>query len=107
VGSIKNLSPDDRYVPLIDRQVAAGETVDVPDDVLDPARHAWDNTVWDVTGGDPRSLAELKKEAERRDLPVSGTKRDLAERIAAHDAEQATGTTANTTTTDSTDESGE
>jgi hypothetical protein len=98
VGTVKNLSPDARFVPALDRQVEPGETVDVPDELLDPAHRSWDPDVWQVSGGDPRSLAELKAEAETRGLPVSGTKRDLAERIAAHDAQQ---------NTDSTDESGE
>jgi hypothetical protein len=33
---IKNISPQgDLYVPLLGKEVAAGATVDVPDDVLD------------------------------------------------------------------------
>ena len=83
MGTVKNLSPDARYVPLIDRQVEPGETVDVDDALLNPEHHAWDSEVWQVSGGDPRTLAGLKAEAEARGLPTSGTKRDLIERLAA------------------------
>lgn len=83
MGTIRNLSPDARFVPLIDRVVEPGETVEVTDDLVDPKLRSWDPDVWELSGGDPRTLAELKKEADRRGLPVSGTKRDLIERLAA------------------------
>jgi len=88
VGTIKNTSPDDRYVPALDRQIAAGETVEVADELLDPNLRFWDPEVWKVTGGDPRTLTELKAEAEARGLPTSGTKRDLIERLAAAPADE-------------------
>lgn len=97
MGTVRNISPDARHVPLIDRQIEPGEVVDVPDDLLDPEHHSWDPDVWQVEAiaEDSRTLAELKAAAEERGLPVSGTKRDLVERIAAHDAESATTTTTN------------
>lgn len=83
MGSVKNISGEARFVPAIDRQIDAGETVDVADELLDPAHRSWDPDVWQISGGDPRTLGELKAEAEKRGLPVSGTKRDLVERLAA------------------------
>lgn len=83
MGTVKNISPDVRNVPAIGQQVEPGETVDVADELLDPKNRSWDPDVWQVTGGDPRTLAELKAEAETRGLPVSGTKRDLVERLNA------------------------
>lgn len=83
MGTVKNISGEARSVPSLDRQIGAGETVEVADELLDPAHRSWDPEVWQVTANDPRSLAELKAEAEKRGLPVSGTKRDLVERLNA------------------------
>jgi hypothetical protein len=85
VGTVRNISPDARHVPLIDRTVEPDETVDVADELLDPAHHSWDPDVWQIetTASDSRTLAELKAEAEARGLPVSGTKSDLIARLAA------------------------
>jgi hypothetical protein len=87
MGTVKNISADARHVPSIDRTVEPGETVEVADELLDPAHRSWDPDVWQITGGDPRSLAELKAEAEKRGLPVSGTKSDLIARLAQPAAE--------------------
>jgi hypothetical protein len=52
MSRVKNISGGPRYVPLLDREVADGETVDVPDVQADgESPIAWPEATWEpVTG---------------------------------------------------------
>ena len=73
-------------VPLLDREVGEGQTVDVPDEWL--TTYAWDSATWELhaSSDDPRTVAELRKELSDRGLPTTGTKSDLIERLATEAA---------------------
>jgi hypothetical protein len=48
MSKVKNISGGPRYVPLLDREVADGETVEVPDVQADGASPVvWPETVWE------------------------------------------------------------
>lgn len=57
--------------------------VDVPETQPDGSPLIWHPDIWEPvgTGGGP-SLAELQDQAREAGLPVSGTKAELAERLA-------------------------
>ena len=58
MAKVKNLTGEDRWVPALNREVAAGESFDVEDEEL-AASFAEQSDNWKVTG-----LAKAKTEAE-------------------------------------------
>lgn len=50
MGTVQNITAADLEVPLINRTVKAGETVDVDDRFLDPAVNLWPAASWLVNG---------------------------------------------------------
>jgi hypothetical protein len=58
VSKVKNISGGPRYVPLLDREVADGETVDVPDvqaDGVSPV--TWPEATWEPVPDKPAKAA--------------------------------------------------
>jgi SAP domain len=86
VGSIRNRTDADLSVaPLDGRNVAPDELVQVPDSLL--RQYVWPEETWiveyDVEDDDPRTVAELREGLKATGQPVSGTKAELIERLAA------------------------
>lgn len=86
MGTLRNNTDSDLSVaPLDGRNVAPDELVQVPDEVL--RQYVWPDATWtveyDVEDDDPRTVAELREELKAADKPVSGTKAELIERLAA------------------------
>jgi hypothetical protein len=59
MSKVKNISGGARYVPLLDREVADGETVEVPDVQADGESPViWPDTTWQpVTDKDAKAAA--------------------------------------------------
>jgi hypothetical protein len=54
VSKVKNISGGPRYVPLLDREVADGEIVDVPDVQADgQSPIVWPETTWQPVADKP------------------------------------------------------
>lgn len=91
MASVRNISPDRRQVPVLDREVDADELVEIPDELAWDL--SWDPEVWEVDApgrpapDDPRTVAELQDELRGRGLPVSGNKPELIERLAQAESE--------------------
>lgn len=71
VGTLKNISGEDLDVASLRRTVAAGETVEVVDELLTSPDLVWPSSTWEVNGGthehDPNSPENLAKaEAQRQ-----------------------------------------
>jgi len=47
MSKVKNISGGARYVPLLDREVADGETVEVPDAQPDGSPIVWPEATWE------------------------------------------------------------
>ena len=59
MSKVKNVSGGARYVPLLDREVADGEVVDVPDvqaDGVSPI--VWPERVWEPVQDKPKAAAK-------------------------------------------------
>jgi hypothetical protein len=82
VGTVRNIGPERISVPLLGRDIDPDEVVEVPDEYLED--YAWPEETWKVEGSadDPRTVAELRDQLKARDLPTSGTKKELTERLA-------------------------
>lgn len=47
MSKVRNISGGPRYVPLLDREVADGETVEVPDAQPDGSPVVWPEATWE------------------------------------------------------------
>ena len=47
MSKVRNISGGPRYVPLLDREVAGGEVVDVPDAQPDGSPIIWPEATWE------------------------------------------------------------
>jgi hypothetical protein len=84
VARLKNVSGEAREVPLLDnRVVEADEIVEVDDQLL--TDYTWPETTWQAVADAERTVEELRAELKARDLPTSGTKPELLERLADAD----------------------
>jgi hypothetical protein len=84
----KNVSGGAREVPLLAELgqpgiVEADEIIEVADEVADG--YVWPEDTWQVAGNAEQTVEELRAELRARDLPTSGTKAELLERLANAD----------------------
>lgn len=85
MARLKNVSGEARQVPLLeDRVVEADEIVEVDDQLV--AEFAWPESTWLAVGDAERTVEDLRVELKARDLPTSGAKAELLERLAQADA---------------------
>ena len=76
--------------PVVDHPLKATFSDDYGADVMEDSNMESTRGITEEVDEDEMSLDELKDEAKKRDLPVSGTKKELAERINEYDEAQAT-----------------
>ena len=90
MASIRSKADCDLTVSALNgRLVQPDELVELDDEVYQA--HVWPEDTWVVVDApeDPRTAAELKAELERRGLPTSGRKSELAKRLAEAPPEDA------------------
>lgn len=88
---LKNITSMDLQVPVLgDIVVKAGETVDVPDELVkvtvdehgDTIGNVWPESNWEVQADADLTVAELRELLAAKGLPTSGTKDELKARLA-------------------------
>lgn len=61
MAKLRNISPDEREVPLVGRFVGVDEVIEVPDDVYEA--HSWPEETWAVVAAPkPGKSAPITKE---------------------------------------------
>lgn len=60
MATVRNVSGEDRYVPLLDRQVADGESVTVDQEIIDG--YAWPADTWQVDSDAGQTVAQVLAE---------------------------------------------
>jgi hypothetical protein len=65
MSKVKNVSGGARYVPLLDREVADGETVEVPDTQADDVSPVvWPEVTWQPVKDTPAKKADTSGKAD-------------------------------------------
>jgi hypothetical protein len=71
MGTVQNVSGEDYgWVPLLGRGVNHGETVDVNDGLLDPAKNLWPEGIWLVNGQPHKPVESADPVTEPEPPPI-------------------------------------